>query len=125
MYIQQYFTITCSAGNGGDINICDEYRMTLLHRTVVFSNNVRLTRVLCENGAEKNLGDCNGNSPLAALCEAFPRGMEKFSEVMPLGNPYKDCCNVEDKAEFIDYLLSQSDLQVCIYYTGACRISNH
>ena len=94
------------------MNICDENRMTLLHRTVVFSDNVRMTKLLCENGAGKNLPDFQGNSPLVALCDAFPLGIDKYTELNPSGNPYQNCCNIEGKEDFMDYLLEQTDIEV-------------
>lgn len=86
--------------------------MSLLHRTVVFSDNIRIGKLLCENGADLNSVDYNENTPLGALCEAFPQGVSKYIDRFPMGNPYKDCCNLEEKEHFLEYFLSLRGVEV-------------
>ena len=58
----------------------DWYGMTPLHRTVVFSQDVRVAELLCQWGADLNAQDVFGNTPLASLCEAFPLGVSRCFE---------------------------------------------
>ena len=99
-------------GNGGDSKVIDEFRMTPLHRTMVYSKDIKLTELLCENGADLNAVDIRGNSPLAAMCDAFPLGIQQFLEERPLSDPYLECCHLRGKDDFLDYLLAQKDIKV-------------
>ncbi len=86
--------------------------MTPLHRTVVYSNDCMFVELLCEGGANINAVDIRGNTPLAALCDAFPQGIQQFLDDRPEADPYTDCCQTWDKEPFLDYLLSLKDIKV-------------
>lgn len=90
----------------------DEARMTLLHRTAVYSSDLSMAQLLVESGADLNATDMRGNTPLGALCSAFPLGIQAFLEDRPTADPYLDSCHLEGKEHFLHYFLSLKDMQV-------------
>ena len=88
--------------------------MTPLHRTVVYSKDIRLCELLIENGANVNSQDFKGNTVLGALCDAFPLGIQGFLDENAEADPYKQCCHLQGKEEFTKCLLSQKDVQVSV-----------
>ena len=102
-------------GLGGDASIQDEKRQTPLHKLAISSHDVRLFKLLCENGASINSLDARGNSPLLALCDLSATEMYDYLE--DLSPSSSD--TVEDtraslcvKKDFLNYMLIQKDVQV-------------
>ncbi|XP_013399804.1 uncharacterized protein LOC106165962 [Lingula anatina] len=111
--------------NGGDPNIRDINQMTPLHNTVILSDNVALARLLCESGADVEAVDIRDNTPLTAMCDAFPFGIRKFVENHPIADPYSKGNNLEDKEEFLEYLLSREENAVNVQgYQGRTALFN-
>ena len=70
--------------------------------------------LLCEGNADINAVDIRGNTPLAALCDAFPLGIQNFLDDRPEADPYTNCSHLGDKQSFLEYLLSQNNIKVCL-----------
>ncbi|CAH1799334.1 unnamed protein product [Owenia fusiformis] len=104
--------IAIMLGHGGDVKIRDEYHMTPLHRTLVYSTDLRISELLCENSADNNAIDIRGNTPLLALCDAFPFGVSKFIDDRPYDDPYTECCNLTGKEHFASYMTSTEGLKL-------------
>ncbi|KAL5009734.1 hypothetical protein ScPMuIL_012039 [Solemya velum] len=101
--------------NGGNPSVMDECKMTPLHKTAIFSHDVRLFKLLCENGANINSKDVQGNSPLLALCDIGASEMyEYYEDLSPSSDDTLEdtSANVCVKHDFLNYLLSQKDLQI-------------
>ena len=106
--------------HGGNPNIEDEHRMTLLHRATLCSDDVRLLQLLASNGGNVNAVDIRGNSPFLAMCDRFPFGEEDYidshevDDEQSTSNPYLDCSCVASKNSFVEYFLSLDDVDVRI-----------
>ena len=102
-------------GVGGDATIQDEKRQTPLHKLAISSYDVRLFKLLCENGACVNALDIRGNSPLLALCDLSTTEMYDYLEdLSPSSNDTLEdtSANLLVKREFLNYILLQKDLKV-------------
>lgn len=102
-------------GHGGDINICDEMKMTPLHRTATTSVDTHLFQLLCDNGANINAQDCRGNSPLLAMCDVAVTDDYDFFEDWSTtsDDTYEDTsATLCVQHPFMDYMLSQKNIQV-------------
>ena len=105
----------CVSGNGGDANIQDETRKSPLHRLAILSQDVRMFKLLCDNGAHINSVDCRGNSPLLSLCDLSASEMYDYMEDL------SPCSidTIEDtreslsvKRDYFSFILQQKDIQV-------------
>lgn len=104
-------------GVGGDGSIQDEKRQTPLHKLAVSSYDLRLFKLLCENGACVNTLDVRGNSPLLSLCDLSATEMYDYLEdLSPSSNDNLEdtSVNLSVKRDFLNYILSQKDLQINI-----------
>lgn len=104
-------------GIGGDATIQDEKRQTPLHKLAVSSYDIRLFKLLCENGACVNTLDVKGNSPLLALCDLSASEMYDYLEdLSPSSSDTLEdtSANLRVKKEFLNYILLQKDLQINI-----------
>lgn len=104
-------------GAGGDASIQDDERKTPLHRLGVLSLDVRLFKLLCENGANINAIDTRGNSPLLSLCDLSASEMYDYMEdLSPCSNETLEdtCANLCVKKDFFDFLLLQKDVRLNI-----------
>ena len=98
-------------GHGGDPNILDENRMTVLHRLLVYSGDIRMIQLICDNGADVNAIDLKGNTPISSLCEGHE------DEVIDV------CCSSGINMEYLEYMISLNDLQVLLG-TALCSMLN-
>lgn len=104
-------------GVGGDASIQDEERKSPLHRLAVLSHDIRLFKLLCENGANINSLDCRGNSPLLSLCDLSASEMYDYMEdLSPSSNDTLEDTSASlcVKRDFFNYLLLQKDIQLNI-----------
>lgn len=109
------FIFVLVAGNGGDPNVCDECKLTPLHKTAIYSHDARLLHVLCENGANINATDRKGNSPLLSMCDTSCTDMYEYFEDLSMcsDDTLEDsCASLCVKQEFLTYLISLKDLDV-------------
>ena len=116
------FHVFFLTGLGGDASIQDEKRQTPLHKLAISSHDVRLFKLLCENGACVNALDGKGNSPLLALCDLSASEMYDYLEdLSPSSNDTLEdtSANLCVKREFLKYVLLQKDLQVITIFTLA------
>jgi ankyrin repeat protein len=114
------------SGAGGDASIQDEGRKTPLHRLGVLSHDVRLFKLLCENGANINALDIRGNSPLLSLCDLSASEMYDYMEdLSPCSNDTLEDTSASlcVKRDFFNYLLKQKNIQVKKRMLD-CRVSN-
>lgn len=102
-------------GAGGNANIQDQTKKTPLHRLAILSHDVRLFKLLCENGADINSTDGKGNSPLLSLCDVSVSEMYDFMEDQSicstdtLGNASE---NLRVKRDFLNFILKQKGIQI-------------
>lgn len=104
-------------GNGGDASIPDETRKAPLHRLAILSHDVRLFKLLCENGANINSLDSRGNSPLLSLCDLSASEMYDYMEdLSPCSNDTLEdtCASLSVKRDYLNFILRQKDVQVCL-----------
>ena len=105
----------CFSGNGGDPNIVDENRMTLLHRIAMVSRDTRLVNLLSDFGANVNAVDNYGNTPLLSLCDVSVSDVYDFMEDL---SPSSDDTLEDNRAslcvrgEMLSFLLSKRELEV-------------
>ncbi|KAK7107611.1 uncharacterized protein [Littorina saxatilis] len=101
--------------NGGDPNIVDESRMTALHHVCMFSQDIRLLRLLCENGADLNAEDSHGNTPLLSLCDmATARMYDSFEDLSPCSEDSASSLIGPSAVnlQFLDYLIRMKDVDI-------------
>ena len=114
------------SGNGGDPNMTDENRMTGLHHICMHSQDIRLLRLLCDNGADLNAEDSHGNTPLLSLCDmATARLYDSFEDLSPCSEDSASSFIGPSavNAQFLDFLLQMKDVDVsfmsfCIFFVS-------
>lgn len=82
---------------------------------MILSNDIRLAKILCENGVNVNAVDRHGNTPLHALCDISVSEMYDYlDDLSPASEDTLEDASASlcIKADFVDYLLDQDDIQV-------------
>ena len=93
----------------------DENRMTGLHHICMHSQDIRLLRLLCDNGADLNAEDSHGNTPLLSLCDmATARLYDSFEDLSPCSEDSASSFIGPSavNAQFLDFLLQMKDVDV-------------
>ncbi|KAK0057841.1 hypothetical protein Bpfe_012797 [Biomphalaria pfeifferi] len=107
--------------HGGDANILDENRMTASHRLAMFSYDLALMEIIGSNGADLNMVDGIGNTPLLSLCDAAAFRGDNSCNVSPASDSdvARKALFEEDlkaqlrvKTDFLHYLLKRKDTDV-------------
>ncbi|CAL1540007.1 unnamed protein product [Lymnaea stagnalis] len=88
--------------HGGDANILDETRMTAIHKLSMFSHNLSLLSILCDNNADITMVDGAGNTPLLTLCNVAAFESDNSYDVSPASES-----DIVRKALFEDDLKSK------------------
>ncbi|KAL8599016.1 hypothetical protein ACOMHN_006825 [Nucella lapillus] len=103
--------------SGGDPNLADENRRSALHHVCMLSQDQRLLRLLCHNGADLNAQDCQGNTPLLALCDLALAGLYDSAE--DLSSPGSQdsagglCVPAASvNLQFLDFLIQIKDVDI-------------
>ncbi|XP_076445223.1 uncharacterized protein LOC143283073 [Babylonia areolata] len=101
--------------NGGDPNIVDENRMTALHHICMYSEDIRLVKLLCDNGADLNAEDSHGNTPLLAVCDmATARMYDSNEDLSPCSEDSASslCAPSSVSLHFLDFLILLKDVDI-------------
>lgn len=101
--------------NGGDPNVADEKRMTGLHKICMQSQDIRLLKLLCENGANINAVDVRSNTPLLSLCDLpTAQHYDSFDDFSPTSDDSLSNAGmpVNVNPVFLKYLLNIEDIHI-------------
>ncbi|XP_059145782.1 uncharacterized protein LOC131932908 [Physella acuta] len=107
--------------HGGDANVLDEGKMTVVHRLAMYSHDMSLLSILCDNGADISMVDGNGNTPLLALCNVAAFESDNSYDVSPASesdiarkalfeDDFKSKLSI--KYDFLHYLLKRKETDV-------------
>ena len=98
------------SAHSGDCNAFDQYHQTPLHRTLLHSTDLRLAEVMVEGGADLNVRDYKGNTPLGALCDPTPIDKEQLEEECCESDPV--CNSLGGSSGQLQWLLDKPLLEV-------------